>query len=74
MEVGVVLGLESVLWRFTRLIDEVNTLPNSRRLEILYLTTLLVFLAFSWDRLVINHILIIIYYVLLLGIICYSQI
>ncbi|KAL5252040.1 hypothetical protein ACHWQZ_G015001 [Mnemiopsis leidyi] len=35
-----VLELESVQRRFTRLIDEVGTLPYSRRLEILNLTTL----------------------------------
>ncbi|KAL5264694.1 hypothetical protein ACHWQZ_G005690 [Mnemiopsis leidyi] len=35
-----VLELESVQSRFTRLIDEVGTLPYSRRLEILNLTTL----------------------------------
>ena len=37
---GTVLELESVQRRFTRLIDEVGTLPYSRRLEILNLTTL----------------------------------
>ena len=37
---GIVLELESVQRRFTRLIDEVGTLPYSRRLEILNLTTL----------------------------------
>ena len=37
---GIVLELESVQRRFTRLINEVGTLPYSRRLEILNLTTL----------------------------------
>jgi len=37
---GTVLELESVQRRFTRLIDEVGTLPYSRRLDILNLTTL----------------------------------
>ena len=35
---GTVLELESVQRRFTRLIDEVGTLPYSRRLEIIDLT------------------------------------
>ena len=37
---GIVLELEGVQRRFTRLISEVGTLPYSRRLEILNLTTL----------------------------------
>ena len=37
---GTVLEMESVQRRFTRLIDEVGTLPYSRSLEILNLTTL----------------------------------
>ena len=37
---GTVLELESVQRRFTRLIDEVGTLPYSHRLEILNLTSL----------------------------------
>ena len=37
---GIILELEAVQRRFTRLIDEVGTLPYSRRLEILNLTTL----------------------------------
>jgi hypothetical protein len=37
---GIILELESVQRRFTRLINEVGTLPYSRRLEILNLTTL----------------------------------
>ena len=37
---GIILELESVQRRFTRLIDEVGTLPYSRRLDPLSLTTL----------------------------------
>ena len=37
---GIILELEAVQRRFTRLISEVGTLPYSRRLEILNLTTL----------------------------------
>jgi hypothetical protein len=37
---GIILELEAVQRRFTRLINEVGTLPYSRRLEILNLTTL----------------------------------
>jgi len=37
---GIVLELEGVQQRFTRLISEMGTLPYSRRLEIVNLTTL----------------------------------
>ena len=37
---GTILELKSVQRRFTRLIDEVGTLPYSHRLEILNLITL----------------------------------
>ena len=35
-----ILALESVQRRFTRLIDKIGTLPYSQRLDIIYLTTL----------------------------------